>query len=372
MDIQSLCTTGVCFSSVDGLKEKLLDLRGKELVLFLSGSAAARFGLEGMAADLARQNHMTWIKKIPSNPTTADLTEVLSQLNGAPVDTLLAIGGGSAIDLAKGVKALYSGQESYEEEGVVGAIRERRYAEEKRALIAVPTTAGTGSELTAWATIWGTGGGEKHSVDAPFLKPDVALVVPELTLTIPVQLTLSTGLDALCHAVEAYWSRHTNPLVQALSYRACQLILDGLPRLVKAPGDLGLREQLCCASALAGLAFSQTRTTACHSISYPLTMQYGVTHGYACALTLAAVLERNRGTYPQWEQLDGLFAGRGGARAWLDKTCGEIVSLRLSAFGVERADLPGIAARAFTKGRMDNNPRALNEGAVLEILEEVY
>lgn len=372
MDIQPLCTTGVSFCDAAALQEHLQALRHRELAMFLSGSAARRFGLEDVLEALSQQNHMTWVQRIPANPTTADLAAVLALLEGKPLDTLIAIGGGSAIDLAKGAMALHRPGTPLDEAGVVQAIRRRQYGSEGRALVAVPTTAGTGSELTAWATIWGADGQEKLSIDAPFLKPGAALIVPELTCTLPAPLTLSTGLDALCHAVEAYWARCTSPLAQSFAHRAVEMILETLPPLMEHLPDLALRREMSAAATLAGLAFSQTRTTACHSISYPLTMGYGIPHGLACAVTLGPVLRRNLGSFPHWEALAALFDRHGGLQAWLDKACGATARLRLSAWGVEGSALDLLAAKAFTKGRMDNNPVAFTQADVLEILRESY
>mgnify|MGYP000952199027 CR=1 FL=1 len=238
-------------------------------------------------------------------------------------------------------------------------------------IIAVPSTAGTGSEVTQWATIWDENKEGKFSIDDINLKPKMALIIPELTLTVPIKMTLSTGLDAMCQAIEAYWSRHTNPIVQEISYRSVELIIQNLRKAVEKPEDLNIREKLCKASVLAALAFSQTRTTACHSISYPLTMLHGIPHGFAAAITLEAVGKINRGNFPNDEQLFQLFNNYQGIMNWIDITCEGIIDLRLSSFGIKEEDIPVIVSNAFTGGRMDNNPVDLSIDDVTEILKSI-
>ena len=119
---------------------------------------------------------------------------------------------------------------------------------------------------------------------------------------------------------------------------------------------------------LAGLAFSQTRTTACHSISYPMTMLYGVPHGLAAAMTLAQVAEKNRGHFENDGELFAVFAPYGGIQHWLDTVCGGVVSLRLSGFGIAPDQIETLAEHSFTGGRMDNNPVDLTGEDVRTIL----
>ena len=122
---------------------------------------------------------------------------------------------------------------------------------------------------------------------------------------------------------------------------------------------------------LAGLAFSQTRTTACHSISYPLTMLYGVPHGFAVAMTLDAVAEINKGNFKNSDEILSLFNQFGSIKKWIDKVCEDVVDLRLSSFGITEKDLPTIVRNAFTGGRMDNNPVDLSNEDVLGILKSI-
>ena len=309
---------------------------------------------------------------VPSNPSVADVAALLSLLREQRFvpTTILAIGGGSCMDLGKAVSALYHLNSVQSVDEVRQAIQQKAYLQPHTFmdLIAMPTTAGTGSEVTKWATIWDDENQRKLSVDCPSCFAKAAILIPDWTLSMPASLTLSTGLDALSHAMEAYWSAHREPVSQALALAAVRTVHDALPQVLRQPDSLALRRQMCVGSLLAGLAFSRTRTTACHSISYPLTMLYAMPHGYAAAVTLAAVAQRNAAVVPELSALLSLFPE--GLYAWLTDVSQGIQSLRLSAFGVKEAELPAISQLTFTAGRMDNNPIVFTPEQVIEILRE--
>ena len=154
----------------------------------------------------------------------------------------------------------------------------------------MPTTAGTGSEVTSWATVWDTQSGKKYSLSRPNLYPKHALVDPTLMIGKPRQLTISTGLDALSHALESLWNVNANPISAHHAVVAAREILAVLPQLVNDLQNLELRSRMAAAALSAGLAFSNTRTAIAHSISYPVTLHHDVVHGIACSFTLPMVL----------------------------------------------------------------------------------
>ena len=362
------CSTEIRFMTSVEMQEHLLSLKLENVVLLLTESGEKRWVLSSFVQDLeASMSSFVRITNIPSNPTSEDIADALNHIGSNPVDVILAIGGGSCIDLAKGISAFYPSSNSSSNETVLAQIQDKSYTSCIGIdIIAIPTTAGTGSEVTQWATIWDKNEKKKYSIDCPQLKPNVAYIVPEFTLSLSAELTLSTGLDALSHAVEAYWSRFTTPLVQDIAYRAVELIVNHLREVVDSPDDLSLREKICRASLLAGLAFSQTRTTACHAISYPLTMYYGIPHGFAVALSLAGVAEINRGHFPNDSELFSIFEEWGGIQGWLDFVCKEIVCLRVGSFGVDDIDL--IASSAVGNGRVENNPVVLFKSDIIQLL----
>lgn len=362
------CSTEIRFLTSAALQEHLLSLRLENIVLLMTENGEKRWNLSPFVSKLGEgAKSFVRICNIPSNPTSEDIADAVNRIGSSPVDIILAIGGGSCIDLAKGIAAFYHQPGDVSSESILSDIQNKSYISHVGVdILAVPTTAGTGSEVTQWATIWDKVGKKKYSLDCPQLKPKAAYIVPEYTLSLSAEQTLSTGLDALSHAVEAYWSRFTTPLVQDIAYRAVELIVSHLQAVIESPDDLLLREKICRASLLAGLAFSQTRTTACHAISYPLTMHYGIPHGFSVALSLAGVAELNRGSFPNDNELFALFEKQGGISGWLDSVCEGVVELNLKAFNVD--DVMLIAESAFSKERMANNPRELEIEDVIRVI----
>jgi alcohol dehydrogenase len=228
---------------------------------------------------------------VEPNPTVASCTRAAESLAASDANVLVALGGGSAIDTAKAVAAQRAHASS-----AGWLARHLREGEPFAAgfaplpIIAIPTTAGTGSEVTMWGTIWDEQTAGKHSISHPALYAETALLDPDLTLSVPHQTTVASALDALSHAMEAIWNRSANPVSDALATGAISLIPGALRSVVATPDDVVAREALLKGALLAGLAISSTRTALAHSISYPLTAELGLPHGIACSVTLPELL----------------------------------------------------------------------------------
>jgi len=235
------------------------------------------------------------LAEVASHPTVAD---VLALARALPeVDTVVALGGGSVLDTAKALVTLQALGD--QPEALWSHLRERAplpAALAPRPLIAVPTTSGTGSEVTPWATLWAEGA--KYSLSHPSLLPTHAVLDAALCMSAPYTVTLTSGLDALSHALEAVWNRHHSPLVDALATEAIRLLWRALAPALAQPQVFHWRQELQTASLLAGLAMGTTQTALAHSISYPFTARFGVPHGLACSFTLAEVARYNAVTHP--------------------------------------------------------------------------
>lgn len=230
------------------------------------------------------------VTDVSPNPDIADLVRQSSGIAAqeAQPEVVLALGGGSVIDSAK-VLAAASGSFATVETLLSGGGAPEGW--KPLPLIAIPTTAGTGSEVTCWATVWDREASLKRSLDHPRLYPEAAVIDPELMRSMPRAQTISTGLDALSHALESLWNRNANPLTATHAVAAARTILEVLPALVAAPDDPDLRSRMARAALSAGLAFSGTRTAIAHAISYSVTLRHGVTHGIACSFTLPMILD---------------------------------------------------------------------------------
>ncbi|MDM0044194.1 iron-containing alcohol dehydrogenase PsrA [Variovorax dokdonensis] len=269
---------------------KLLEGRKAAVVTF---PEARQLGLVGRLEQLLGGSLSCVIDDVRPNPDVAELRALYEQFWQAPesAEVLIAVGGGSAIDTAK---ALMVGTESGSFDELIAALAAGQAFRPARVktLIAVPTTAGTGSEVTPWATIWDRAAQKKHSLHLNETWPSVAIIDPQLMLSLPASVTLQSGLDALSHALESIWNVNANPVSDTFAVAAVHEILDALPRLMESLEDVDLRGQMALAALKAGMAFSNTRTALAHSISYEMTLRYGLPHGIACSFSLPMVLMR--------------------------------------------------------------------------------
>lgn len=229
------------------------------------------------------------VRDVEPNPSFVGLRVACRSFGAAAQapGAIVALGGGSVIDTAK-VLASSGGDFAR-----VQAYLEGRGGAETLLdlpIIAVPTTSGTGSEVTCWATVWDTEAKKKYSLARPNLYPEHAILDPELTLRVPRALTLSTGLDALSHALESIWNVNANPVSANHAVFAAGEMLAALPQLLDRLDALSLRARAARASLSAGLAFSNTKTALAHSLSYYLTLHHGTVHGIACSFSLPAVM----------------------------------------------------------------------------------
>ena len=352
--------------------------KARRLLVMVPRQLSAKLALTAFLTALQSDGHsIHLVTDIPANPSVQDIAALLADLRAQEFNPtrILCIGGGSCMDFGKALSALWllNPALTASTEAVRQAILEKHYLQAANpfiSLLAMPTTSGTGSEVTRWATIWDPEKKQKLSIDSPKLFPKAAILIPEWTVSMPAPLTLSTGLDALAHAMEAFWARAATPLSGALALSAVQQVRQYLPQVLNAPTGVSLRQEMCTASLLAGLPFSITRTTACHSLSYPLTLLHGIPHGFAAAVSLPSVLRRNRTALPAISHLEKIFESDGGFAVWLRSLCEPIQPLSLSAFGICESQLPAIAELAFTAGRMDNNPVSFTTAEVLAILRE--
>lgn len=229
------------------------------------------------------------VKDVAPNPDFALLSAQASRFISlsSPPEVIVALGGGSVIDTAK---VLASCGDDFER---VKTFLTSKFGENNLSqipIIAVPTTAGTGSEVTCWGTVWDSGSQHKYSLARTTLYPTHAVIDPSLMLGKSRELTISTGLDALSHALESLWNVNANPVSAAFAVSAAKEILEILPRLSNELQSLPLRTRMAQASLMSGMAFSNTKTAIAHSISYPITLRHNVVHGIACSFTLPAIL----------------------------------------------------------------------------------
>ncbi|HUG62970.1 MAG TPA: iron-containing alcohol dehydrogenase [Methylomirabilota bacterium] len=291
-------------------------------------------------------------------------------------DAVIGLGGGSSLDVAKLVALLAPGREALKDVYGVGKARGPRLP-----LMLVPTTSGTGSEVTPISIVT-TGAAEKMGVVSPVLLPDIALLDPKLTWGLPAPVTAATGVDAMVHAIEAHASAsaNNNPISRALAKEALRLMIGALERAVKDGGDRAARADMLLGSMLAGQAFANSPVAAVHALAYPIGGHFHVPHGLSNALVLPHVLRFNAVTaaeayseiavlmFPALEPLGAQGRAQGLAEELqaLSRRCG--LPQRLRDVGIGDHFLPRLAADAMNQTRLlVNNPRALTEADALAI-----
>jgi alcohol dehydrogenase len=232
------------------------------------------------------------LDSVQPNPSIDLVVKLSASLQKNKPDCLLAIGGGSSIDSAKGIARVLGEDTSW-------SLRDHLVDQipcsvgNDIPIIAIPTTAGTGAEVTSFGTIWDHASNKKYSVTGDDLYPKNVLLDPELTISVPLETTVSSGLDVVSHALESTWNKNASNITLSLCERSLKISLKTLEELILGPQNIDLRGKMMEASLLSGLAISQTRTALAHSISYPLTTHFGLPHGFACSFTLPEILKFN-------------------------------------------------------------------------------
>jgi alcohol dehydrogenase class IV len=261
-------------------------LTGQSIFLVADSVAYAASGAEAILRPLLADRTVTVFDSFEPNPKLAEVEACAAALRETNADTLLAVGGGTAMDVAKLANWLVT-QNAGKEEILRGVWESPRTP---LPLIAVPTTAGTGSEATHFAVVYVDG--HKHSVAHPLMRPSVAVVDGALSASSPPMLTAHSGLDALCQAIESVWAIGANETSLPFAREALELAWENLEAAVNAPTPAA-REAMALAAHLAGQAINLTKTTVPHALSYTITSEHNLPHGAAVALTLGAALAFN-------------------------------------------------------------------------------
>lgn len=271
------------------LSKYIDEIGGKKGVL-VCGKSFVKNGVADAFMNHSNGRIKAVFSDIRPNPTTDNVDDCVKLIREINADFAVALGGGSPMDCCKAACAIAKGSDvirSYHSEGKPVA------AEEAIPMIAFSTTSGTASEVTNISVLTDVEKNLKNPMNDPAMYPKIAVIDPELTLSVPKQITASTGLDVLSHAIESYWSTLNQPVCTACSIYSARLVFEWLEKAYNEPDNLEAREKMAEASIVAGVAFSHPRTTGSHACSFPLTNIYGLPHGEACAFTLDYFIKFN-------------------------------------------------------------------------------
>ena len=367
-----------------GASERLADV-AKDLgmrhpCVVTDGGIAASGMLEPLVNRLQQAGlAVSVFKDVVADPPESVVEQALKVAREAGCDGVIGFGGGSAMDTAKLVALLVSGEQTLQQVYGVGNAKGQRLP-----LIQIPTTAGTGSEVTPIAIVT-TGETTKMGVVAPQLLPDVALLDATLTTGLPAAVTAATGIDAMVHAIEAYTSKHRkNPYSDMLAREALKLLSSNIETAVNNGSDLNARSNMLLGAMLAGQAFANAPVAAVHALAYPLGGIYHIPHGLSNALVLPHVMRFN---LPEAEKAyaelarsvlpGGTLVGDKPASTlinWLANLSGELgLQTRLRDMNISEDALPRLASEAMLQQRLlINNPREVSEADALAIYQAAW
>lgn len=269
--------------------KEIIEEAGYKKGLIIASKSVVKSGVINRLINSCDEVLGTVFTDFSPNPDVSEVDKCVEIAKKENVDFIVAIGGGSALDHAKAVSVMCVNEGSIEQYHGTGVPVPNVHLP----LIAVPTTAGTGSEVTSVSVLTNRKKGKKAPIVSNAFYPKIAIIDPELTVSVPAKVTAATGIDVLSHAIEGYWSKGHQPICDSNAIHAIKLVFKYLYQAYIEPDNIVAREKMCEASLIAGLAFSLPKTTSSHACSFVLTNVYGIPHGEACGLTLDYFIKLN-------------------------------------------------------------------------------
>ncbi len=325
--------------------------------------------------------HVELFDEVRENPTTLDVARCMAVAQHARIDLIIGLGGGSSMDTAKGCNFLLTNGGEMKDYWGVG-----KATKPMLPLIAIPTTAGTGSECQSFALISNETTHQKMACGDPKAAARVAILDPALTLSQPPHVAACTGIDAITHAVESAVTNKRTALSWLYSREAFRLLTANLPRVLETPADLEARAAMQLGAAFAGMAIENSMLGAAHSAANPLTARFGIVHGHAVGLLMPHVVRFNaadpatRESYAELARFAGLASWKDSPAVALDALISQIESLlpiaklapRLSALAVPASELSALAAEAAQQWTARFNPRTIGAADFVRLYEQAW
>lgn len=361
--------------AIESVGKEMAALGTKPLIIIGSGSIKKNGTfyrlIEGIKSYAVFEN-------VPSDPDIETVNAGRDAYIASGCDSIVAAGGGSVLDAAKAISLLAANG---------GSITDYEFTSPVHKcppIVAIPTTAGTGSEVTKWSIITDPVLKKKMAIGHEYLMPAMVVLDPMLTVSMPRSVTAATGMDALTHAIEAFISDKNNPIADIWSLKAIKMLTGNIRAATYNPTDLKARTEMLLGQMYAGMAFNNSSVALVHAMSRPLGAYYGIAHGEANAILLGAVLEFNRlactDKYQAIAEAVGIHTDH--------KTSGEIaksvvsyiaelfadlpLKKKLREFNVAEEDIPKMAKDAYVNGSAKVNPRKALESEVISIYQSIY
>ena len=337
-------------------------VKNVEVLVICSEQTLNRLNLDSVLKNFSSLPNLQFEHGFDSNPSLTDMSKIAEKYFSKKIDLVIGLGGGSSMDVAKILSVTIPAKSKGIH--ISELLEDSSLFERIEALecILVPTTAGTGSEVTPFATVWDYDQKIKKSLSHPTMFAKKAIVDSEFLSNLPLDVALSTGLDALNQAFESLWNINANETTRSFSVEAIVNSLRSLIFLDELKSNTNLAKNLATASLLAGLSISHTRTSICHSISYPLTLVFGIPHGLACGLTMLEVYTFNSSHIQ--EDIDNIESQLNGTKI------PEIIDLVFKKYDFDKLvkqhveysdDILDLLPQMITPGRADNNIRKFDK-----------
>lgn len=363
----------------ESLREEI-DSLGKKALIVTGKRSLKESGIKERLEEILASKGVSWVyfDGIPSDPDVTLVDEGRSIARDNRCDFVIGIGGGSSIDVAKAIAVLFD-----KPLPTIEYINGKKIGKKGIPCIAIPTTAGTGSEVTKNSVLTDRMRNAKLSLRENVVIPDMAIVDPLLTLTLPPDMTAWTGLDALVQAVESYVSKGANVLTDPIALQATSLIMKNIIVAVRDGGNIDAREGMSMGSLMAGIALANARLGAVHGLAHPLGLNYKIHHGLICGVLLPSVIRFNMPVVEsRYASLYRFLEPSGWQMS--DKECAfkflESVEMlldelsiprRLRDFGVREEDLESIAIQSQGSGSLKANPRTATPEDLIRIMKDI-
>ena len=362
--------TNVCYGI--GITKDMVNYIKGDNVLIVCDPFLYQSGVAQAIGEELVGKHVGYFSEIEPNPSCESVDASAKVARALKADCIIGLGGGSALDVSKMVACLTTNEGSIYDYYAGGT---KTLGKRQTTLICIPTTAGTGSEVTNV----GVYTNKKEGIKMPFVTnefwADYAMIDPALTYTLPPHITASTGMDAFCHAIEAYWNKASQPMCDFLAMGALKMILDNIKTAYDEPQNVKARGAMVTASLIAGVAFSQTRTTGIHALSFPLTAEFGASHGIACSITLPAFIRISGEKEKEKMEKLASYLGYASIEAFADGVEALMRSMnmpvRLGDIGVKESDLQHITEVGLNAAIIQLTPAVMNETTVYALLKSI-
>lgn len=360
------------------LVDEVLQLNAKKVLIITIEPLLGQ--IDGVVNDLKDKSVEVSIDtSILQEPYFGDFKNLMQKIASFNPDAVIGIGGGSVLDIAKLVAAQLETEQSLEEYVGIGLLKGR-----KKKLICLPATSGTGSEVSPNAILVDDSDGQKKGIISPYLVPDVVIVDPMLTISVPPSITAATGIDALTHCLEAYTNKFAHPMIDLYAYEGMKLIASNIVQAVNNGKDEEARTAVALGSMYGGICLGPVNTAAVHALSYPLGSMFHLPHGLSNALLLPYVMEFNLVASPARyadvaialgceREKDDLTTAKKGVEKIKEiiVQCG--LPLRLRDAGVNEEAIPTMAKDAMKVQRLlKNNPREVTLEDAINIYKEAF